>query len=121
MEPNNKLPGLTFHIESSSLQQKHGRVQLDATVNDADLWDEVLKKLDGYRVYTVADLHTALVEVLQDDQKQMKEEHKQTMQQMQQELEYLRQRCSLLEKYERDAAQLELELAKLRNLGITVR
>jgi hypothetical protein len=119
MEPNEKLPGLTFHVESSSLQKKHGRVQLDATVNDIDLWEEVLKKLDGFRVYTVADLHTALVEVLQDDQKQMKEEHDHEVQQMRQELERLRQRCSVLEKYEREAAQMEMELAKLRHHGLT--
>jgi hypothetical protein len=117
MEPNEKLPGLTFHVEGSSLQKKHGRVQLDATVNDLDLWDEVLKKLDGFRVYTVSDLQTAMVEILQDDQKQMKESHDQEVQALRQELERLRQRCSVLEQYERDAAQMELELAKLRNLG----
>ena len=117
MEPNDKLPGLTFHVESSSLQQKHGRVQLDATVNDIDLWEEVLKKLDGFRVYTVADLQTALVEILQDDQKQMKGEYDKQMRALTQQVEYLKQRCSVLEKYERDAAQLELELAKLRRPG----
>lgn len=113
MEPNEKLPGLTFHVESSSLMDKHGRVQLDATVNDGALWDEVLKKLNGFRVYTVADLQTALVEVLQEDQKQMKDTYEQHIQSLTQELERARQRISVLEKYEREAAQLELELAKL--------
>jgi hypothetical protein len=113
MEPNEKLPGLTFHVENTSLQDKHGRVQLDATVNDIGLWDEVLKKLDGFRVYTVADLQTALVEVLQEDQKNMQDGYEQKVQHLTQELERARQRISVLEKYEREAAQLELELAKL--------
>ena len=118
MEPNEKLPGLTFHIESSSLQEKHGRVQLSASVNDLDLWEEVLKKLDGFRVYTVADLQTALVEILQDEQKETKTVHEQEIESLRQELEHAKQRLSVLEKFEREAAQLEMELAKLGALQV---
>ena len=44
MDPTAKLPGVTFHIQHSALRDKAGSVTLDATVEDIDLWEKVLKK-----------------------------------------------------------------------------
>jgi len=96
MEPVPKLPGVTFHVQRSALREKAGEVTLDATVEDPDLWEKVLKKLDGYRVYTVSDLQTALVEVLQEEAKDEKTAHARELAAVREELERTKQELSVL-------------------------
>jgi predicted RecB family endonuclease len=82
------------------------------------LWDQVIEILDGYRVYTVEDLHTSILEVLQDEAKEEKTMHAKKEEQMRQELEHLRQRCSVLEGKEQELARLRAELSGLGNLTV---
>lgn len=102
LQPNEKLPGVTFHVNSSRLQGKIGYAVLDAQVEDVDLWDKVLAKLDKFRVYTVTDLQTAMIEVLQMDEKEEQERHAIEVESLRSELERVKQRLSVLEKVFRE-------------------
>lgn len=98
MKPVEKVPGITFHIESASLSACTGRAEIHADVNDPALWEKVLTQLDGFRVYTVQDLTTSIVEVLQQDQEEQKKAYEAQVEVMRQENVRLRQQVSFLEK-----------------------
>lgn len=128
MEPVNKVPGLTFHVEKASLKEKHGNVVLEATVNDSDLWDEVLKKLEGLRIYAVADFQTALVECLQDEVRDEKSARAKEAALMREELERTKQELSVLKARQAEMDEenkrfkdVEEELKKLSIHGIEVK
>jgi hypothetical protein len=113
MEPNENIPGVTFYVMRSSLKERIGSVVLDATVNDPDLWQEVLTKLNNLRVYTVADLTTAMIEVLQEENKEAKEGHAREVAALREKLERAQQRLSFYEAKERQDKELFEELSKL--------
>ena len=112
MDPVKKVPGLTFHVEHSELKSKLGIAELHADVEDPDMWDAVLEKLDGYRVYTVKDLQESVLEVLQSENKEEKAEHARREEAMRQELECLRQENSLLKKTNAELAKEKGERAR---------
>jgi hypothetical protein len=120
MEPVNKLPGLTFYVDASSLKDGHGSVQLSATVKDFDLWDQVIKKLDNFRVYTVSDLSTAVMEVLQEESKEEKEAHAREVAGLRERLERAEAALSHYQLKEKEELRLAAELKKLELHGIKV-
>lgn len=117
MEPNEKLPGVTFHVVRSSLQERLGVVVLDASVNDPDLWQEVLTRLDELRIYTVSDLSTAMIQVLQEDNRELKEATDKEITQLRERLERAHQRLSFYEEKERKEQEL---LQSLHQLALPV-
>jgi hypothetical protein len=117
MEPTDKLPGVTFYVERSSLRDRHGSVVLNASVEDPELWNEVLAKLDNFRIYTVGDLSTAIIEVLQEENKAGKEVHARETAELRARLERAEQQLSLYQAREREEDKLSAELAKLYMSG----
>jgi hypothetical protein len=113
MDPTDKIPGVTFFVQSSSLRDKQGQVQLDATVNDTELWDEVLRRLNGHRIYTVSDLTSAMIDVLQEDNRVMREEHTREVAALREQLQQAQQRVSFLEESSKRERPIVEELRKL--------
>ena len=120
MDPVDKLPGVTFYIRHSALTAKVGAVTLDAVVEDPDLWEHVLKKLDGFRVYTVADLQSALIECMQEENQEAKSTHARELATLREELERNKQRISMLEKAAEEHTKFNEELRKLEIHGINI-
>jgi hypothetical protein len=66
------IPGLTLYVHESAIgpcaagQHKGaGTITLTAEVDDFEVWDKVVQKLDGMRVHSVQTLAEALVRVAQ--------------------------------------------------------
>ncbi len=97
MDPVEKAPGLTFHVEHASRTDTIGRIDLHADVTDGSLWDEVVQKLDGFRVYTVRDMQEALMDLMQKEYKEETSVLRARCTQLTQENESLKQRVSVLE------------------------
>jgi hypothetical protein len=114
MAGKNKLPGIVFGVEYSALTIKRGVVHLGATVEDEDLWRKVLKKLNGLKLYAGADLQQALVEVLEQDQERMREEHGHEMSKLRAECEVLRQQNSI---YKAKAEQYDQFMREMQQLN----
>jgi gamma-glutamylcyclotransferase (GGCT)/AIG2-like uncharacterized protein YtfP len=106
VEPVNKLPGLTFHVETAQLTNKLGKAEIHADVNDVDMWEQVITKLDGLRIYTVEDLATSVMEVLQTENKEEKMAHARQTEELRQQLETLKQRNSFLEQQNAEYARV---------------
>lgn len=88
MEHEERVPGITFYKSTSSLKHvstiaAKGSVTLEANVNDFDLWDETMKMFEVMRVYSVDDFRTEIIQVLQEDNRNLK----QRLEQQRQELE----------------------------------
>ena len=109
MEPVNKVPGLTFHVEHAELSARLGKAEVHADVNDPDMWEKVIEKLDGFRVYTVEDLVSSVVSVLQDENKEAKTEHAKQVEALRQELGHAKQRVSFLEQQNAEYARCNAE------------
>lgn len=62
-----QIPGITFHVESSSRSNIRGRVQLTAEIKEAEMWEEVVRRLEGFKVYSVDDFRQQLLIVLRQD------------------------------------------------------
>jgi hypothetical protein len=61
-----EIPGVTFHVEMSGISggtatMKNGYVRLRAEISDEQIWKDVLKRLDGYRVYAIDDFYQQLM------------------------------------------------------------
>ena len=70
MDNTSSIPGLTFHVESadykdSAMFAAKGTVHLSVDIEDLDVWEEVLHRLDGMRVHAVDDFHRQLMTSLQ--------------------------------------------------------
>lgn len=66
------LPGLTLYIKDQELTpcvgkmfKSAGFITLRAEVNDLDVWDQVVEKLEGMTIYTVNDLTGAVIQAAQ--------------------------------------------------------
>lgn len=97
MESVVNAPGVTFHVEHATRTEQVGRIELHADVTDGPLWDEVVQKLDGFRVYTVRDMQEALMDLMQREHKEEKAALVSGTRSLSQENEVLRQRVSVLE------------------------
>lgn len=113
MSGKNKLPGIVFAVEYAALTLKRGVVHLGATVEDEDLWWKVLKKLNGLKLYAGVGLQQALFEVLEQDQEQLKKEHVQEVSKLRSELEWAKQRLSLLEQKNVEWERFETTLQRI--------
>lgn len=75
----------------------HGRVELSAEINDLDVWEKVVKKLDGLKLSSVANLAEAMVEVSRKKIIEAEAELERARRQKDAEIEELRQRLSFAE------------------------
>ena len=115
-----QLPGITFGVEYSSLTAKRGVAHIGATVEDEELWRNVLKKLNGMKLYAGVNLEQAFVEALENDLDKMKSEHQQEVAKLRAELESARQRLSVLEKRNAEWERFEEAMKNLKLHGVDV-
>lgn len=113
MKPEERIPGVTFHLESAkqlpSVEYKaHGLVTLKADIDDFDVWDEVVGKLNGLRIYEASDLNTEMIEMLQEDNNRLEGE-----------VEQLKEAAR--EREERHAAYMDDQLRIVAVLGFQAR
>jgi hypothetical protein len=92
MNPEDRVPGITFHHVSSALSGTHSpgtrtiRVTLDATVTDEELWEETKKKfIEGLRVYKGEDFHFAIIDAIKADHDDLRREHEALQRELRQE------------------------------------
>ncbi len=115
MEHDERLPGVTFRLTRGDLlppadnkkQKALGAVELNAEVNDFDVWKEVLDKLNGMRIYTIENLAEEMVEVAQEKARQLENE-------MAKKTEELRVERAQLQQ------QLDFALVEIRELRTTI-
>ena len=70
-ECESQVAGITFWFVKSSLTESHGeekfgvKLELDARVNDEELWNEMLKKFQaGFRIHAAPDFHLEVIDVM---------------------------------------------------------
>jgi ABC-type phosphate transport system auxiliary subunit len=117
MDIDERVPGVTFAVEGSSITATSrpgeflGKVALRGTVTDIPLWEEVVKKLQDRRIYSSNDIGEELRLLLKEEIKQKDEELAQTKRQLHQEEQRHQSDVSRLEAQHRDD---QLELSALR-------
>jgi len=123
MEPVEQIPGVTFRLEKARQLPPPpnegcvagGEVVLRATIQDLDLWEQVIRQLQLLRIYTVKNLAEQMVTVSQKRAREAEEKLARVQTSSGGELEQLRQRVSFLE-YEnrqlRDANERWAEWAR---------
>lgn len=105
MEPVDTIPGVTFRrIASRQVPPPlntdciaGGEVELRAEIVDLDMWEKVIDKLDGMRIYTVKNLAEQMVAVSQQKAHEAQRQLEMFSVEATGELEVLRQRVSFLE------------------------
>ena len=128
MEHNEQLPGVTFRLDRADKlppinPKKHkaiGRVELHADINDFEVWDEVLSKLSGLRIYTIENLAEEMVNVTQKKAKETEQALSARNQELKAALERVKQELSFatleLRQLMQTLALQEKELRRLRTL-----
>ena len=97
MKPVDNVPGVTFHVEHAERTSVLGKVLLHCDVHDGDVWDKALEKLNGYRLYTVQQLHEAVTSLIQQEAEEEKARLEEMNRLLKVENEQLKQRNSVLE------------------------
>jgi len=114
-----KIAGVTFYLEDSSCVAGKkgtyvGHARLSAAVNDVDLWDRLLKQLNGMVLYRGSDMKTQIINVLQGKNQALEKSVGQIQDQMVDKVERAEQRASVAEAdkvdLEKKVAELEREL-----------
>lgn len=98
------LPGLTLYIKEQELTPCAGKefksagfITLRAEVNDLDVWDQILEKLEGMTVYTVNDLTGAVIQAAQRRANRAEGAAMKTMEEARQRVDEFDARNSFLE------------------------
>jgi hypothetical protein len=125
------IPGVTFHVVRSEYSgagvlndrvKLRGAVHLTAEIEDKDIWDEVIRRLDGYRVYSIDDFSQQLVLVMKDEREaavkklaEVQEEARVTAERAAQIIRFLTAERDSLDQQLKSAqqllAQLEIDLS----------
>lgn len=72
-EVEDRLPGVTFNVKYISTRataipgRMAGKVELDATITDRELWEVVKKKLDGLKVYASGTYKDEMIDALGEE------------------------------------------------------
>jgi hypothetical protein len=98
------LPGITLYIKEHELTPCVGKVYksagfitLRAEVNDLDVWDRVVEKLDGMTIYTVNDLTGAVIQAAQRRANRAEKQAMKSMEDARRVVDELEARNSFLE------------------------
>lgn len=71
MENEDRIPGIVLSLHSSEVRKVGGKVlgdvSLIATVADLDLWEAIIQKLDGMKIYEAEDFHDQILSLQQED------------------------------------------------------
>jgi dynactin complex subunit len=71
--PQDKLPGVTLHMEGSKVVKAVGdkltaKIFMSAIVEDAILWNAVQEKLkEGLKIYTIDDFKTEMIKAVNEE------------------------------------------------------
>lgn len=117
MQRKENLPGLTLYVKEKELTPCAGKeftsagfITLRAEVNDLDVWDKVVEKLEGMVIYTVNDLTGAVIQAAQRRANRAESAAMKTMEEARQRVDELEARNSFLEN---DNRRLQRENASL--------
>lgn len=99
-EVEDTLPGIRFKVESESRSKRLGRITLLCEIDDASMWDTVVKKLDGLKLFNTLDSEVLDALGMAVDLKQ----------------EALEAKEKELKLKNKQIAALNIELAKIRKL-----
>ncbi len=109
MANEDRIPGVVFHLESSETKKVKGQlvaeVKLNAHINDLDMFDVLVEKLDGLKVYASDDFQTQVNDLLREDNEGLESEVKSLKEYLHASNETLEQKVSL-------ALEREKELQK---------
>lgn len=102
MEHDERIPGVTFRLTRADKKppidpKKHkaiGYVELTAEINDFMVWEDVLQRLNGMRVYTVENLAEEMISVAQNRAREAERDLEVKNQALQAELEKAKQNLS---------------------------
>lgn len=93
--------GVIFYVDNSSINKAgnkySGKVALSATVTDTELWEQLLKQLNGMTLYKGSDMKTQIISVLQGKNSQLETVLEQTQAQLTDRAERAEQRASIAE------------------------
>lgn len=111
------LPGLTLYIKDHELTPCVGKVYksagfitLRAEVNDLNVWDQVVEKLEGMTIYTVNDLTGAVIQAAQRRANRAEKQAMKSMEDARRVVDELESRNSFLES---DNDNLKRQLAAI--------
>lgn len=104
MNKKEDVPGLTLYVKEHDLQHCAGKnfaatgfITLRAEVNELDIWDKVVEKLEGMTVYTVNDLSGAVIQAAQRRANRAEKKAMETMEEARQRVDELEATTSFLE------------------------
>lgn len=72
------IPGVTFWVESSEQSGSvthvaKARVTLTADIDNIEIWEEVKRRLNGFRVFSIDDFNQQMMAVLRRENQDLKE------------------------------------------------
>jgi hypothetical protein len=79
----NQVPGVTFHFSRATHTGMadgtlHLHLELEATINDEPLWEEVRQKfIEGIRIYKGENFHAAIIDAVRADLTDTRHENEQ--------------------------------------------
>lgn len=105
VEHDEELPGVTFRLTRADVGppvdiDRHKAlafVEMQAEINDFGIWDDVIKRLDGMRLYTVNNLAEEMISVAQERAREAEKATEKKRIEAQAEIEKLKQRLSFAE------------------------
>jgi hypothetical protein len=70
------IPGVTFWVESADYKDSatfvaKGTVHLTADIDDLEIWEEVIRRLDGFRAHAIDDFHRQMMMSLREENEQL--------------------------------------------------
>jgi hypothetical protein len=76
MGNENTIPGLTLWVEAADYKaattfKAKGTIQLKVDIDDLEVWEEVIRRLDGMRVHAIDDFHRQLMVSLQQENQEL--------------------------------------------------
>lgn len=78
MEPDTRIPGVTFYLKTADYKVINKRAQstvvLHAEIHDPSMWEDIRAKLKEIRIYQGDNFKNELIEILQEDKAELEGE-----------------------------------------------
>lgn len=76
MGNENTIPGLTLWVETADYKAAttftaKGTIQLKVDIDNLEVWEEVVRRLDGMRIHAIDDFHRHLMVSLQQENQEL--------------------------------------------------
>jgi hypothetical protein len=98
------LPGVTLNLVDAKIQasfgpsdgdvMKYGTITVGAQIRDVEIWEKILVKMDGMKVYSSATLEEAAMEIACSKADDAEEKYKKEVTTLRSDLEVARQKNS---------------------------